>query len=63
MFSVAMSLDTGAIVFLRDGKVIGSMARDKSVEFCQNLVDWSPPETLVDEAVAEAIKPKLTVVQ
>jgi hypothetical protein len=52
-YSVAMSKDTGAIVFLRtNGRqvtVIGSMTREDSMQFVRGILDWSK-EVITDEA-------------
>jgi hypothetical protein len=52
-YSVAMSKDSGAIVFLRTNghqvTVIGAMSREESVDFVRGIMEWTA-ETIQDEA-------------
>lgn len=63
-YSVAMSRETGCIVMTKmlgaDVSVMGSLTREQSLEFSQSILDWKPEA--IREAVKEAVKPKLTVV-
>ena len=63
-YSVAMSLETGCIVMVRNlnkqVKVMGSLTRDDSLKFARGIIDWVPDA--LDAKPAEPERPKLTVV-
>jgi hypothetical protein len=60
-FSVAMSFETGCVVFVRNEgekqKIIGSLTREDSLKFAQGIINWVPESVRV-----EPEKPKLSLV-
>ena len=45
VFAIAMSNETGCLVMLRDGEVVGSLDREQSIGLADGVLDWDEDET------------------